>query len=55
LGIPLTKPKTLESYKNDAASIDFLKDAYGPAILTEKMVVTGDIYNSEYVVAPETE
>ncbi|MBK7817357.1 MAG: hypothetical protein IPJ60_07125 [Sphingobacteriaceae bacterium] len=55
LGIPLAKPKTLDSYKNEAASIEFLKDAYGPAILTEKMVVTGDIYNSEYVTAPETE
>lgn len=55
LGIPLTKPKTLDSYKNEATSLEFLTEAYGAAILTEKMVVTGDIYNSEYVTAPETE
>lgn len=55
LGIPLAKPKTLDSYKNEATSIEFLTEAYGAAILTEKMVVTGDIYNSEYVTAPDTE
>lgn len=55
LGIPLTKPKTLDSYKNDPTSIEFLKDAYGPTILTEKMVVIGDIFNSEYMMQPEKE
>lgn len=55
LGIPLTKPKTLDSYKNEPASIEFLKDAYGPTILTEKMVVIGDIFNSEYMMQPEKE
>lgn len=49
LGIPLTKPKMLGDYKNDAVSLDFLKEAYGDNILNEKMVVIGDIYNSEYM------
>jgi hypothetical protein len=55
LGIPLTKPKTLDNYKPDAASLDFLKEAYGNTILTEKMVVIGDIFNSEYMMQPEKE
>lgn len=49
LGIPLTKPKTLSAYKNDAASLDFLKEAYGDGIMTEKLVVIGDIYHSEFM------
>lgn len=49
LGIPLTKPKTLGDYKNDPVSLDFLKEAYGDNILTEKMIVVGDIYNSEFM------
>jgi hypothetical protein len=55
LGIPLTKPKTIDYYKPDPTSLDFLKEAYGNAILTEKMVVIGDIYNSEYMMQPEKE
>jgi hypothetical protein len=55
VGIPLAKPKTLISYKTDPASIDFLKEAYGNTILTEKMVIIGDIFNSEFVMQPEKE
>jgi hypothetical protein len=55
LGIPLTKPKTIENYKADPVAIDFLKEAYGSTILTEKMVVIGDIYNSEFMMQPEKE
>ncbi len=55
LGIPLTKPKTIDSYKPDPTSLEFLKEAYGNTILTEKMVVIGDIYNSEYMMQPEKE
>ena len=49
LGIPLTKPKAITSYKNDPASLDFLKEAYGVGIMTEKLVVIGDIYHSEFL------
>lgn len=55
LGIPLTKPKTIDNYKPDPTSLEFLKEAYGNTILTEKMVVIGDIYNSEYMMQPEKE
>lgn len=55
LGIPLTKPKTIESYNPDPTSLEFLKEAYGNTILTEKMVVIGDIYNSEFMMQPEKE
>jgi hypothetical protein len=55
LGIPLTKPKTLDNYKSEVSSLEFLKEAYGDAILTEKLVVIGDIYNSEFMMQPEKE
>lgn len=55
LGIPLTKPQTLASYKTEASALEFLKEAYGDAILTEKMVVIGDIFNSEFMMQPEKE
>jgi len=49
LGIPLTKPKALSAYKPDAVAIDFLTESYGVGILTEKLVIIGDIYNSEFL------
>ncbi len=49
LGIPLTKPKVLSAYKNETTSLDFLKEAYGDAIMNEKLIVIGDIYHSEFL------
>lgn len=49
LGIPLTKPKPITAYKPDAVALDFLKESYGAGILTEKLVIIGDIYNSEFL------
>ncbi len=49
LGIKLSEPKPLNELKNEPATLDFLKEAYGNSILDEKMVVIGDIYNSLYM------
>jgi len=49
LGILLVDPRPLSEYKNDATSLEFLKEAYGDDIMNEKMVVVGDIYHSKYM------
>lgn len=53
LGIMLVQPKPLSEYKTDSGSLEFLKEAYGNEILTEKMIVIGDIYNSKYMLEDE--
>ena len=49
LGIKLTEPKAIGNLKQDAVTLDFLKEAYGDNIVNEKMVVLGDLYHSVYM------
>lgn len=50
IGLPLCIPRELKSYKlNNQAAVEFLKEAYGPAIMDEKIVTVGDIYQSQFL------
>lgn len=50
LGLPLSAPKEVKEYKIENPVItEFLTDAYGEAILNEKIVAVGDIFQSQFL------
>lgn len=50
IGLSLCQPKPLKDYKfNSSLTIEFLKEAYGPAVMDEPIVTVGDIYNSKFL------
>lgn len=50
MGLPLCIPRELKEYKADNPTvIEFLTEAYGPQIMSEKIVTVGDIYQSQFL------
>jgi len=50
LELSLSIPREIKDYKvENSLAIDFLKDAYGPEILKEKIVSIGDLYQSQFL------
>ena len=49
-GVPLCIPREIREYKVDnPAAIEFLTEAYGEAIMNEKIVTVGDLYQSQFL------
>jgi hypothetical protein len=49
-GIALCIPREIRDYKSEnAATSEFLTDAYGETILSEKIVAIGDLYQSQFL------
>lgn len=49
-GVPLCIPREIKEYKVDnPMAIEFLTEAYGEAILNEKIVTVGDLYQSQFL------
>lgn len=50
IGVPLCIPREIKDYKVESpAAIEFLKEAYGAEILTEKIISVGDLFQSQFL------